>query len=80
MRTSLLALVIALIMAWLVLNQDMAPGPALWLAWAITILITLATLIVLAECFGDPKDIRQSWKRRTVRLRSVWARVWRWRR
>ena len=80
MRTSLLALFIALIMAWLVLDQDIDPHAALWLAWAIVVLITLAALIILAEFFGDPEEIRARWERRGVRLRSAWTWVRRWRR
>ena len=78
MRTSLLALFIALIMTWLVLDQGIAPDAALWVAWAIVVLIALATLIILAEFFANPDDVRLGWERRVVRLRSAWARVWRW--
>jgi hypothetical protein len=78
MSTSLLALLIAVIMAWLVLEQDIEPYAALWLAWAMVTLIVLATLLILAELFEDPEDVRAAWERNVGRARTSLTRAWRW--
>jgi hypothetical protein len=76
-RRSLYTLGLTLIMAWLVLDPGLDPQSALWIAWAISVLLVLGGFLILMELVDEPEDLGRIYRLCLGRIETSIAQAWR---
>jgi hypothetical protein len=71
MKTSLIALGITVLMAWLTISHGLNVWTAIHVATMILGLIIVAVAMVLAERYQTPDDLGLAWQRTLNRLREA---------